>query len=150
MIRDSLHFFARRVLRTKRMDASDLRTLQRIIFSDGVTSREEVEVLLRLAHGIEDADPAWADFVVTAIVDFVVWGARPTGYVTPDMARWLTAALSDGGVSRIARRVAREIAREAHEVDPRLASLGRSHWLPRFPAWIRWPSPAQVGVWATA
>jgi hypothetical protein len=144
MIRDSLHFFARRVLRTKRMDASDLRTLQRIIFSDGVTSRDEVEVLLRLARGIEDAHPAWADFVVTAIVDFAVWGARPTGYVTPDMARWLATALSEGGVSRLGRRIAREIATEAHNVDPRLLDLGRRRWMPRL-SWLGLSFPLQIG-----
>ena len=32
MIRISLRFFANRVLRTKRMDAGDRRTLERVIF----------------------------------------------------------------------------------------------------------------------
>ncbi len=128
MIRVSLRFFASRVLRTKRMDASDRKTLQRIIFSDGVRSRVEAEVLLQLSRAVKPVDPAWADFVVASIVDFVVWGARPTGYVDRDDARWLVAVLSQGGANALCRRVAREVMKEAQEVDPILVdfALGRT------------------------
>ena len=50
MIRVSLRFFASHVLRTRRMDQSDRKTLQHVIFSDGVRSRVEAEVLLQLAR----------------------------------------------------------------------------------------------------
>jgi hypothetical protein len=135
MIRISLRFFARRVLRTKRMDAGDRQTLERVIFSDGVRSRMEAEILLQLASAIEEPDPAWTDFVVAAIVDFVVWGERPTGYVDPDSARWLTAALSQDVRADLARRIAREIAADAQDVDPRLLDIARPWWLPR----LSWP-----------
>ena len=96
MIRVSLRFFASRVLKTKRMDKGDRRTLERVIFSDGVRSRVEAEILLQLARTIRENDSAWTDFVVAAVVDFAVWGSRPTGYVDPDMADWLIAVLSGG------------------------------------------------------
>ena len=49
MIRVSLRFFASRVLKTKRMDAGDRETLQRVIFSDGVRSRAEAQARKRPA-----------------------------------------------------------------------------------------------------
>ena len=123
MIRVSLRFFASRVLKTKRMDESDRRTLQRIIFSDGVRSRVEAEVLLQLSRAIKPVDPDWADFVAASIVDFAVWGERPTGYVTRETAHWLAAVLTDGGVTPLNRRIARAIMREAQDIDPVLVEI---------------------------
>ena len=134
MVRVSLRFFASRVLRTKSMDEGDRKTLERVIFSDGVRSRIEAEVLLQLAGAVTPADPAWTDFVVSSIVDFVVWGERPTGYVDRTTANWLVAVLSQGGGNKLARRIAQEIMKEAQDVDPRLADFAHNRWLRRFKA----------------
>jgi hypothetical protein len=149
MIRVSLRFFASRVLKTKRMDASDRTTLQRIIFSDGVRSRMEAEVLLQLARAVKPVDPAWADFVVASIVDFVVWGERPTGTINQDTANWLIAVLSEAGADKLTRRIAREIAKEAQNVDPRFANFARPWWLPRL-SWTGWSGVMEQRAWAPA
>ena len=149
MIRVSLRFFASRVLKTKRMDASDRKTLQRIIFSDGVRSRVEAEVLLQLARAVKPVDPAWADYVVASIVDFAVWGSRPTGYVDQDTANWLIAVLSQKGARQLSRRIAREIAKEAQDVDPRFAEFARPWWWPRL-TWAGFGTTAENRAWAPA
>jgi hypothetical protein len=149
MIRVSLRFFASRVLRTRRMDQSDRKTLQHVIFSDGVRSRVEAEVLLQLARAVKPVDPAWADFVTASIVDFVVWGERPTGYVERDTADWLIAVLSDKGARSLSRRIAREIMKEAQDVDPRFAEFARPWWWPRL-SWPRWNNAAEQRTWAPA
>ena len=107
----------------------------------------EAEILLQLANTVEEPDPAWTDFVVAAIVDFVVWGERPTGYVDPDSAGWLLAVLSGDVRARLARRIAREIASEAQDVDPRLVDLARPWWMPRL-SWLKMPRGAED--WALA
>ena len=149
MIRVSLRFFASRVLKTKRMDASDRQTLERVIFSDGVRSRVEAEILLQLARTVKTADPAWTDFVVASMVDFAVWGSRPTGYVHADMAQWLIAILSEGGATPLTRRIARTIVAEAHLVDPRLAAFARPWWQPNF-SWTAWMGSFEQRAWAPA
>lgn len=149
MIRVSLRFFASRVLKTKRMDAGDRQTLERVIFSDGVRNRIEAEVLLQLARAVQPADPAWNDFVVASIVDFSVWGSRPTGYVDAAMAEWLIAILSEGGATALTRRIARAIVTEAQDVDPRLADFARPWWRPNL-AWVRWPAAVEPRTWAPA
>jgi hypothetical protein len=149
MIRVSLRFFASRVLRTKRMDEGDRRTLQRIIFSDGVRSRIEVEVLLQLSRAVKPVDPDWADFVVASVVDFAVWGERPSGYVDPDTAKWLVAVLSQKGARELSRRIAREIVKEAQDVDPRLAEFARPWWRPRL-SWLNWSGGFEQLTWAPA
>ena len=149
MIRVSLRFFASRVLRTKRMDAGDRRTLQRIIFSDGVRSRIEAEVLLQLSRAVRPVDPDWADFVVASVVDFAVWGERPSGYVDPDTAKWLVAVLSQKGARQLSRRIAREIVKEAQDVDPRVAELARPWWQPSL-AWFDLIREVEQRGWAPA
>ena len=149
MIRVSLRFFASRVLRTKRMDKGDRTTLERVIFSDGIRSRLEAEVLLQLARAVKPIDPAWADFVVASIVDFAVWGERPTGTIDQDTANWLVAVLSEKGARQLSRRIAREIMKEAQDVDPRLADFARPRWLPRLPR-MGWPQVVENRAWAPA
>ena len=149
MIRVSLRFFASRVLKTKRMDKGDRRTLERVIFSDGVRSRVEAEILLQLARTIRESDSAWTDFVVAAVVDFAVWGSRPTGYVDPDMADWLIAVLTEGGATALTRRIARDIVKEAHGVDRRFTDFIRPWWLPRLP-WAAWSRTPAQRSWAPA
>jgi hypothetical protein len=149
MIRLSLRFFASRVLKTKRMDAGDRKTLQRVIFSDGVRSRVEAEVLVQLSRAVKPVDPAWADFVVASIVDFAVWGSRPTGAIDQDTANWLIAVLSEGGATPLTRRIAREITKEAQNVDARFAEFARAWWWPRL-SWLGWSGEIEQRTWAPA
>ena len=51
--------------------------LQRDILPDGISSREEAEILLALDRTSGRADPSLADWLVAMMVDFVVWGTRP-------------------------------------------------------------------------
>jgi len=64
------------------------------------------------------ADFAWSDFLVAAIVQFVVWAERPTGIVDSDTALWLAAALGgEGAPTRTARLIAREIIEEGQTFE---------------------------------
>jgi len=121
MIDRSLAAFAARVAERNRIDAEDIHDLQRNVLPEGFASREEADVLIALDRAVADQDPAWADFLVDAVVAFAVWTSRPTGYVDADTARWLTGLLGCGaGVSETARRIAFEVVREAERVDETL------------------------------
>ena len=121
----SLREFAQQVVETKRISFGDVNRLKRSILPDGIAGREEVELLIGIDRAIGRADPAWSPWLVAAIVDFVVWGDRPTGYVDETAARWLAAALE--GSPRTARLIVSEILREAQAVDPLLAALAQGH-----------------------
>lgn len=124
MIKVSLHSFVDRVMEARVISSDDVKALQRDIFADGLVSREEADVLIALDRALAKADPSWADFLVRTVVDFAVWGARPTGYVNQDDARWLTQSLSCGaGPTETAARIAFEIVREAEQVDEVLVAF---------------------------
>jgi len=118
MIKVSLHGFVDRVMEKRVISGDDVKALQREIFADGIVRREEADVLIALDRAVTKADPTWADFLVRVVVDFAVWGARPTGTIDQDGARWLTQSLSCGaGPTETAARIAFEIVKEAQQVD---------------------------------
>ena len=112
MINSSLQAFASSVQKAGRISFGDVKRLQRDILPDGISSREEAELLLTLDQTVSRADCAFADWLVAMMVDFVVWGLRPTGTVDAESAAWLAPFLV-GQRTRTMRRLARELAAEA-------------------------------------
>jgi len=119
MIKAQLREYVEQVIEAKEITAQDVRVLLRDVLADGLTSRHEAETLLALDRSLK-ADPAWTEAVKALLVDFVVWGSRPTGYVTADDARWLAAALDVGLPTQTGLAVARAIIDEAEQVDEAL------------------------------
>jgi hypothetical protein len=124
MAQISLQDFINTVLASNRITFGDVRRLNRSILPDGPMERPEVEALLTLDATIARSDASWSDWLVQAVVDFAVWGERPTGTVEGEAARWLIAALSSHGtMTKTAKRIAREIEREAELADASIAAL---------------------------
>jgi hypothetical protein len=114
MISKALNHFATKIAAKNRIGFGDVRRLQRDILPDGLMTREEAELLLALDRSIGRADRAWSEFLVGAVVEFVVWSERPTGQVDEDMTRWLAGVLGSGPLTRSGRLITLEIAREAN------------------------------------
>ncbi|MFO1150317.1 MAG: hypothetical protein U1E62_18220 [Alsobacter sp.] len=107
-----------------RINFADVRRLERDILPDGVTSRAEAEILIRLDRDVPRADRTWNAWFVAALVDFVVWSERPTAVVDEDAAAWLSAALDEPTPCRNARRLIAAIVAEAERVHESLGSRG--------------------------
>ena len=121
----TLREFVTKALLTKRIGFGDLRRLQRDILPDGITTRDEAEVLITLDRSIERIDKAWTDALVARVTRFVVWTTDPPGTVDEEASAWLLAALSCGR-SKTALAIAREVVREAYDVDDALLGFGTS------------------------
>lgn len=131
MTKIALREFKERVLAKGRIGKNDVRLLQRDLLADGIWSREDAESLIGLDRAVESVHPSWTGWLASAVVDFVVWGARPTGYVDGEAADWIVAAIAgDGAATHRGARIAREICREAHGCDPRLAALAAGETAP--------------------
>ena len=109
--------FVKKVSARGRITFGDIKRLQRDLLPNGAMTREQVEALIAMDAAVRRADPAWAAYLTSTVVDFVVWGSRPTGYVDPDAAQWLEALLCSNP-SKAARQILREVLREAQAVDP--------------------------------
>src|SRR5829696_4013011 len=113
MINSSLQAFASSVQKAERISFGDVKRLQRDILPDGISSRAQAELLLTLDQTVSRADRAFADWLVAMMVDFVVWGMRPTGTVDAQTAAWLTPFLVGQRTTKTMRRLVRELAAEA-------------------------------------
>ena len=113
MINSSLQVFANKVQQAGRISFGDVKRLQRDILPDGISSRDEAELLLTLEQSVGRADRAFGDWLVATMVDFVVWGTRPTGAVDAQTAAWLAPFLAGPSSTKAMRRLAQELAREA-------------------------------------
>ena len=116
MERSDLSEFVQQVISRGRITYGDIKRLQRKVLPDGVMTREEAEALLILDRTVERTDPAWAAYLSGTIVDFVVWGSRPTGYVDQETARWLETLLRVNQ-TKAARQILGEVLHEAEGVD---------------------------------
>jgi hypothetical protein len=120
----ALQDFVTKTAARNRITFGDVRRLQRAILPNGISSREEAELLIRLDAQMARVDSTWIDWLVAAITDFVVWGERPTGAVETEAAMWLKDLLAATGTpTKAARRIAREIRREAVRVEEPMVSF---------------------------
>ena len=55
----------------------------------GIASADEAELLFRLNEACPSQHPAWADFFVETLTDYVVDQSEPEGYLTTDDAKRL-------------------------------------------------------------
>jgi hypothetical protein len=113
MITISVEQFCNHAVSAGEISADDLVALKREVIPDGITCREEADLLIALDRAVPAAD-GFADFLVAMVVDYVVWGERSTGYVDRETAAWLAASISGrNGPSPVGARIAQEIVREA-------------------------------------
>jgi hypothetical protein len=114
----TLQRFAGKIAQRGRITFGDVCRLQRDILLDGVSTREEAELLIRLDGQVARADGSWVNWLAASITDFVVWGERPTGVVDRQAAEWLQGLLATSGMAiKAARRIADEVRREADSVE---------------------------------
>jgi hypothetical protein len=119
MIKARLRDFMEQVVDNKMISHEDALHLMREVLEDGISCREEAEALLALDRTVASHE-SWGEVLAQLMVDFVVWGARPTGYVTADDARWLASLLDAAGPAGNGMRIAHAIADEAQQVDEAL------------------------------
>ncbi len=124
MFTADLHNFINQVIDNKRVTAEDVKRLKTDILENGIGSRGEADALLALDRTL-DTDLSWADFLTAVMVDYVVWGSRPTGRVPAETAAWLVTAFTCGEPTGNAVRIARAIVAEAQDVDPELLLFAR-------------------------
>ena len=94
MINAALQTFVNKVQAAGRVSVGDAKRLQRDVLPDGISCRDGAELLLTLERTVSRADRAFSDWLVAMMVDFVVWGMRPTGIVDGETAAWFTPCTS--------------------------------------------------------
>ena len=142
MSNPSLSEFAGRCRAKNRITFADVQRLRRDVLPDGITSREDTELLIALDRDVSRSNSEWERWLVVAVVDFVVWTERPTGVVHEDTALWLAATLKGEGAcaTKTGRLIAREVVEEAEAFENEALSALASTFSNRKPRTA--PAPA--------
>ena len=86
-----------------RISAEEILGLRRDGWGDGRIEPAEAEALFVLNDSLAERTPAWAEFFVEAITEYVLAGGNPRGFVSEDQADLLIARLDrDGRVESLA------------------------------------------------
>lgn len=124
MIRSSLESLIEDVKAAGEITLADVRRLHRDVLRHGPESRDEVDILIALDRAIPVKHCSWNAFAISTIVDYVVWTARPTGYVDRETATWLISSMEAGsGPTPLAKAIAFEIACEGEKTDETLLAF---------------------------
>jgi hypothetical protein len=77
---------------------ADVQKLRAQYYEDGIIAAPEAEALFEINHACRIKDPAWQDFFVEAITDYIVGHAEPRGYIHVENADWLIERITRDGV----------------------------------------------------
>jgi hypothetical protein len=117
-----LTLFAQKVLASNRLLFADLRRLRRDVLPNGITTREEAELLLELDH-IGRGNAEWPAYLAEVVAAFIPSASKP-----PDLAlattAWLITQLS-AAQPRTAAAIVRTIERQGYQLNENLAVFTR-------------------------
>jgi hypothetical protein len=123
MINSQLQEFADDVVNRGRINFGDVRRLQRVCLPGGLANGEELEVLISLNTKLVQADRAWAQWLVAAVVDFVI-RHEESGHPIKDTVSQSVAHLLATSATNLGRTIARQIRRAL--AKPRAAQSPRA------------------------
>jgi hypothetical protein len=89
----------------------DVRRLQRGYLPGGITSREELEILISLNAKLVRADKAWAQWLLSVIADFVATREACEPSIEDAAGKWVERLLA-ASATKVGQRIARQIRRE--------------------------------------
>jgi hypothetical protein len=116
----------------KRIDASDVVSLLREVYPEGVRGRNEAEALIAFDREFVDPAPEWRGFMAEAVADHLLRRSQPASVVTPEKANWLMRtiapagrAVTPGGLQALVRTI-----EQADEIPAPLSAFAiRALWL---------------------
>jgi hypothetical protein len=82
---------------TKRIDASDVVSLLREVYPEGVRGRNEAEALIAFDREFSDPAPEWRGFMAEAVADHLLRRSAPFGLITDEKATWLIRSVAPAG-----------------------------------------------------
>jgi hypothetical protein len=133
IVNGKLPDFACNVISKGQITLGDVRRLQRSYLPGGITNREELEILISLNANLVRADRAWAQWLVSAVADFIKTRKACERSLEDAAGKWVERLLAASPTKlglRIARQIRRELLRlraiqstRAGEGDPHDCSL---------------------------
>lgn len=78
--------------------SSDVLAMRKAYYGDAKITAEEADGLFRINACARVQDPAWHEFFIEAVTDYIVNCCEPEGYLNADNARWLIDRIGTDGI----------------------------------------------------
>src|SRR4051812_37164106 len=98
---------------------SDVAVLRRALDRSVRRTTQDADALFRIQDCCPVRDPAWSDFFIETVTDFLIREIEPTGYLTSEQTAWLVERLAPTG--RIETKT---------ELDLLLNVVEKARWAP--------------------
>ena len=108
------------------IDADEVKTLESVIFEDGVVDKEEADFIFELNNAVSGKAnaPEWKDFFVKAITSFVKKKKKSNGEIDDDEAKYLYEQIKgDGQIDDIEKALLENIKAKSANFPDLLAEL---------------------------
>ena len=81
------------------IDSKEVKTVESVIFEDGIVDKEEADFLFELNNAVSGKEnaPEWKEFFVKAITSFVIDDEKSNGEVDDDEAKYLYEQIKGDG-----------------------------------------------------
>lgn len=86
------------ICRRGSIHAADVAELRKLYYEDGQIGAGEADALFSINQACRVKDPAWQEFFIEAVCDYLVAHAEPRGYINVDNADWLIERITHDGV----------------------------------------------------
>jgi hypothetical protein len=107
------------ICRRGNVSHADVLALRRAYYEDAKITAAEADALFNINATCRAQDPAWPEFFVEAVTDYIVNCAEPEGYLNAENARWLIDRIGADG--RVDSRT---------ELDLVVNVLDKARWAP--------------------
>jgi hypothetical protein len=124
IVNGNLPDFACNVISKGQITLGDVRRLQRNYLPGGITKREELEILISLNAKLARADKVWAQWLVSAVAEFVKRRESCERSFEDATGKWVQHLLS-APATKLGLRIARQIRRELSRLQA-IHSTGES------------------------
>lgn len=121
-----LDLLKERIIRSGGITYSDVRQLRDIVYTDGKVNDEEANFLFALKKEIDTfvSLPAWEDFFVRAICDYILDDDRSPEAVDEIEAKWLVEKIGeDSKIDEVEERLLKEIKAKAKRFPDNLKEI---------------------------
>ena len=108
------------------IDAEEVKTLESVIFDDGVVDKEEADFIFELNNAVSGKAnaPEWKDFFVKAITSFVLDDDKSNGEVDEDEAKYLYDQIKgDGQIDDVEKALLENIKAKSNNFPAILEEL---------------------------
>ena len=122
----TLEEFKKDLLADGIIDAEEVKTLESVIFEDGIVDKEEADFIFELNNAVSGKAnaPEWKDFFVKAITSFVLDDDKSNGEVDDDEAKYLYDQIKgDGQIDDVEKALLENIKAKSNNFPAILEEL---------------------------